>query len=741
MTSAATGTVPKPGSLDAASRVVAAGLVCGFLAIIQSSGFGLFILGGGSHALAPMAIGMAIFATAATTAVAAMTSSVPGVVSIAQTVPIAALTPGVAYILATTANDAASPAPAATVVAFVALAAVAVGVVAVLLGGFRYGRFIRFVPYPVVAGFFAGCGWLIMLGGIGVAVGSRIGPTHLDLLADPSVQFRLVVTVVLVVLALIPSRRFPVSLVLPGLAAAVIVIYNAVALAIGFVPAAARADGWLVTFTGQGPLWPPVALGDLSLIDWPAIGGALVYLPVVVVLSIITVLMNESAIELAARRDMDLDHELRSVGLQNLVGGAGGGLPGFHSVPLTLLAARLKASHAGVGLIVAALCVAALVFGDVVLAVVPTPLLAGLVVWVGLSLVIDWLLRSYARLPVWEYLVVVLIFIAIITVGFVWGLLAGLIAAAVLFVVEYGRVEIVRHVLTGRDYQSGNDSSEARRSALQAAGDAILIVRLQGFLFFGTADRMRRRIQHHIDQPEGAPIRYLVVDFRRVSGLDSSTVMSFTRLAQNTGRDGFTLVFCGMTDAVGSAMARGGFTPDPDSHVRFLGDLDHGLEWCENDLLAAVAPGIVANAPVPVIDLLVAVMKDQRHAESLLPYLERIEIGTGATLIEQGAPSNDVFFVEAGRAAVMLAAGKDRVRLATVGQGSIVGEMAFYLGKERSASVIAEAPLIAWRLSAESLARLEAESPEALICFHRGMAALLADRLAGANRLVRLLAD
>ena len=493
--------------------------------------------------------------------------------------------------------------------------------------------------------------------------------------------------------------------------------------------------------SATAPLWPPVALDDLSLIDWPAIGGALVYLPVVVVLSVITVLMNASAIELAARRDIDLDHELRSVGLQNLVGGAGGGLPGFHSVPLTLLAARLRAPVAGVGLIVAGLCVAALVFGDVVLAVVPTPLLGGLVVWVGLSLVIDWLFHSFPRLPVWEYLVVVLILVVIATAGFVWGLLVGLIAAAVLFVVEYGRVEIVRHVLTGRDYQSGNDSSEERRRALQSAGDAILIVRLQGFLFFGTADRMRRRIQRHIDHPESAPVRYLVVDFRRVSGLNSSTVMSFTRLAQMTGPETFTLIFCGMADVVRATMMRGGFTPDPEANLRFFGDLDHGLEWCENDLLASVAPEVVAGEPVPVIDLLVAVTKERKLAERLLPYLERLEIGAGETLIEQGAASNDVFFVETGRAAVMLAAGNDRVRLATVGRGSIVGEMAFYLGKERSASVIAEVPLIAWRLSADSLARLETESPETLIRFHRGMAALLADRLAGANRLVRLLAD
>jgi SulP family sulfate permease len=90
---------------------------------------------------------------------------------------------------------------------------------------------------------------------------------------------------------------------------------------------------------------------------------------------------------------------------------------------------------------------------------------------------------------------------------------------------------------------------------------------------------------------------------------------------------------------------------------------------------------------------------------------------------------------------VLLTAGGEDVRLATLGPGAIVGEMAFYLGQARSASVRAEAPVVAWRLSSASLARLETDSPEALIGFHRGMAAILAERLSGANRLVRLLSD
>lgn len=741
MTSPPPTITPDTGRFDALARAVGAGVVCGFLAVIQSAGFGLFVLGGSAHALAPVAVGIAIFATAAATLVAVFTSSVPGTVSIAQTVPIAALTTGVAHILAATGGDSGSAAAAATMVAFVALGSLAFGLAALGLGAFRWGRFIRFVPYPVIAGFFAGCGWLIMLGGIGVAAGHRIGTGNIGLLADSSVQLRLLATLLIVGAIAILVRRFPLSTVLPGVAAVALAAYTIVAAVIGFEPAAAIKEGWLVNLSGEGALWPPVALADLALIDLGALSGAFIALPVLVILSVMTLLMNASAIELATRRDIDLDHELRSVGVQNLVSGAGGGLPAFHSVPLTLLAARLKATGPLVGLITAGICGAILVFGDVFLSHVPTPLLGGLVVWVGLSLVIDWLVRAFPRLPREEYLVVVLIFLAIVFAGLAYGLLVGLIAAAVLFVVEYGRVEIVRHVLTGRDYQSGADGSEGRHRALQSAGDAILIVRLQGFLFFGTADRMRRRIQRLIEQDGRTPVRYLLVDFRRVSGLDSSTVISLTRLAQMTGSERFTLVLCGMSEAVRRSVAKGGLTGGPESQVRFVGDLDEGLAACEDELLAGIAPDLAARRPVPVADTLAVIIGDRALAEALATYLDRVEVGTGGTLIEQGAPSDDVFFIEEGHAAVILDAGKERVRLATVGPGAIAGEMAFYLRNPRSASVIAEAPLIAWRLSAASLRRLEIDSPETLVRFHRGMAAILADRLTGANRLVRLLAD
>lgn len=746
MTNPSPAPMPEPSRLEAIARTIGTGVVCGFLAVIQSAGFGLFVLGGSAHALAPVAVGMAISATTAATLVAVFTSSVPGTISIAQTVPIAALAAGISHILAATGGDAGSTAAAATMVAFAALGSLAFGLTALALGAFRWGRFIRFVPYPVIAGFFAGCGWLIMLGGLGVAAGHRIGFGNLGLLADQSVQIRLLATVAVVGAIAVLARRYPLGTVLPSVAAAALAAYAIGAAVLGFGPSAAMREGWLVNLSEEGGLWPPVPPADLVAVDLGALSGALIALPVLVILSVMTLLMNISTIELATRRDINLDRELRSVGIQNLAGAAGGGLPAFHSVPLTLLATRLQATSPAAGLIAAGICAAVLAFGDVFLSHLPTPLLGGLVVWVGLSLVVDWLVRAFPRLPREEYLVVIFIFLAIVFAGLAWGLLVGLIAAAVLFVVEYGRIEIVRHVLTGRDYQSGADGSEARHRALQSAGDAILIVRLQGFLFFGTADRMRRRLQRLIERDDRGPVRYLLIDFRRVSGIDSSTVISLTRLAQTTGTRRFTLVLCGMSEAVRRAVVKGGPTggPEPggpESHVRFVADLDQGLAACEDELLADIAPDLAARRPIPVTDTLAVIVGDRSAAETLGAYLDRVDVAAGGALIEQGAPSDDVYFIEQGHAAVILDAGKERLRLATVGPGAIAGEMAFYLRNQRSASVVAETPLIAWRLSAASLRRLEADSPEMLVRFHRGMAAILAHRLAGANRLVRLLAD
>jgi SulP family sulfate permease len=364
-----------------------------------------------------------------------------------------------------------------------------------------------------------------------------------------------------------------------------------------------------------------------------------------------------------------------------------------------------------------------------------------MLVWIGSSLLTEWLFRSYRRLSLWEYLVIILIFVVIAFAGFAWGLFVGVIAALMLFVVEYGRVDIVRLFVTGRDYQSSIDASEERRQTLAVHGAAILIMRLQGFLFFGTADRLRQRVERRaVDQ--SARTRFVVIDFRRVTGLDSSTVVSFVRLSQTATREGFTIVFTGVSEGTRATMLRGGLDVGDEASIRFIGDLDAGLKWCEDELLARAAPNYQPDAARPLEGRLRDILVDHDVAVKVAAYCDRMDFSRGATLIEQGTPSADIFFVERGHASVSVASdGHTPVRLATVGPGAILGEVAFYLGEQRSASVIAEEDMIVWRFSRESIERLQAEMPDIGLRFHEGIATMLAKRLMQTNHLVRLLAD
>src|SRR4029079_16852408 len=127
----------------------------------------------------------------------------------------------------------------------------------------------------------------------------------------------------------------------------------------------------------------PFAVGDLTRVDWGAVVMGIAGVPVVIVLTVIALLMHLTGIELDSQQDVDLDHELRSVGAMNVAAAAGAGLPGYQAISLTLLAIKLNAASRWVGLIVSLLAIAALTLRGVLFDLVPTFLLGGVLVWIG----------------------------------------------------------------------------------------------------------------------------------------------------------------------------------------------------------------------------------------------------------------------------------------------------------------------------------------------------------------------
>jgi SulP family sulfate permease len=167
--------------------------------------------------------------------------------------------------------------------------------------------------------------------------------------------------------------------------------------------------------------------------------------------------------------------------------------------------------------------------------------------------------------------------------------------------------------------------------------------------------------------------------------------------------------------------------------------LDYGVEWCENKLLAEVGQETK-------VDFVRNVLSQMSHSfpglRRVQKHMEKVEVQPGEYLIRQGEKSNDLFFIESGLFAVEFetADGK-KIRLRTVESGATVGEINLYLGGMRSASVKAEHPSIAYRLTAKTLHKLRQDDPALAALLHEWLGHLFAERLANNNRMLEFFLD
>src|SRR5207253_7569131 len=112
-----------------------------------------------------------------------------------------------------------------------------------------------------------------------------------------------------------------------------------------------------------------------------------------------------------------------------------------------------------------------------------------------------------------------------------------------------------REVAFGTTYRSNADRPAGERQALAGMVDRVQILLVSGFVFFGPANGLLERVRKRVEA--GAP-RFLVIDLRRVTGMDSSAVLSFRKVAQLAEANGFELVLSGASDRVQGMLRRGG---------------------------------------------------------------------------------------------------------------------------------------------------------------------------------------
>lgn len=710
------------------TRALTNGLVISVLALASSLSYAALIFSG---LLAPglgEGISAALIGSAVVSLVLAWRSAFPFAIAGIDAYH-AAVLGGVAATMAASLQ-ARGGVPTINALYLVVLSTFLTGVVLYGLGAARMGRWIRFVPYPVTGGVMVGVGWLMVAGGVQVFANLPLTFANLpELFTTPSL-YKLAGGLAWAALLFVLLGRNAHYLTLPAALVGGSLVFLCV-LAIAGIPfAQARAEGWLFDIPAKLAFWTPWSPAIFAQLDARSVISHFQELLTLTFVNALTVLVGATGLELETRRDIDLDEELRGHGVAQLASAAAGGFPGFLSISRTMLNYQLGSRTRTAGYVAALATLAYALIGPVLVSFIPKAVLGGLIIYLGGTLIWSWVWVARKRTTWSEYLAMLLIAMAVTVWGFVTGVVLGVMVACLMFVISYSRVGAVKHLLSGALYHSSRVRSSSHTAVLQEHGEEVRIFMLQGFLFFGSADRLYRQFGDVL-QGASRPMRYAILDFRHVSGIDSSAVSSFRKIANLAQARGVRVVITALADGQEREL---GSIIDGASVLRDA-DLDAGLQWCETELLRIHGPDETMTLP-GMRDWLTRELGDARAAEEFLRHVETRDVASGTYLCREGEAAESMFLIGEGMVEIERTGsdGKPQ-RLRTLGRHTMIGEMGLYRSETRSASVVARLDSQVYELTREALERMRATSPALAEALCVALIKTMAERLSYSNSL------
>ncbi len=617
-----------------------------------------------------------------------------------------------------------------TVLLFIFVSSLGCGLVLYAIGERKLGRYVRFIPHPVVGGFLAGTGYLLVMGAYKMLMGVSFGTDVLARISECSPlawSTAVAVAAILTVLSRFTRHYLVIPLVLLG---AITGFYLLLFLKgtnleearrLGLLVEPLRVGEWrnVVNFPYSDVRW------DLVLLHWQD------FMAMTMVV-VIAILLNATSLDLATGRDADVDRELQAVGIANILSGLCGGMVSVNSFNRSMLNLKAGANSPWAARVCAGVVLLIILAAPNATGLLPRPVLTGLIAYLGISLLLTWAWESRQTMPLGDYLMVFAILIMVAVWGMVAGVLLGVILACLSFVFTFSRMPAVKYAFNAKNRRSNVERTTDELRWLFQNGPVLRGFALQGFLFFGTANSLLDEVRQVLRET-----RYLVLDFRLVRGIDASSAMMLKKIKSLCDEAHVHLVITGLSPVIVERLRQANFdVAQPKLQVQ--PDLDHGLEWCENRIIAET------TEIKHLVDAFTGAFETNEVA-ILYRYFEHIHVRAQTTLVRQGDESDAMFIVEQGQVSVYLRTvtiptenGFSK-RLRSYGAGTVVGEMGFYSGEDRSADIVADLDTRALSLTTKSMTSLEKDHPQLGHKLHRYVIRVMAGRLRAANEEIRLL--
>ncbi|CAG8601827.1 821_t:CDS:10 [Ambispora gerdemannii] len=686
---------------------------------------------------------------------------------------------------------------ATTILSF-ALSTIVTGSVFLLLGALKLGSLIEFFPRHILVGCIGGVGWFLVATGIEVAAGLdgnleynlenlKLLFLNLHILSLWGSAFGLAV-----LLRYIHSRIHH-SLVVPFFFMLVPLCFYSVVYIFGLKWEDLRNDHWVFPLPeDEAPWYRFYTYYDFKETNWGALVQTVPAMFALTFFGILHVPINIPALGVSVGEDnVNTNRELVAHGFSNILSGFAGSVQNYLVYTNSVLFIKTGGDSRVAGVMLAAGSAVILFVGPWIVGYIPVMVVGALIFHLGLDLLKEALIDTWGIVNKLEYITITVIVIAMAAFGFIEGIFLGIIMACVFFVVSNSRKTAIRATYSGSSVKSTVRRLYRQQKFLKHVGSQIFAIKLQGYMFFGTISGVENAIRRVLTQQEWRrnPIRFLIVDFFLVTGLDFSAAEAFIRIQRLLQTRDVYLVLCGVQgeSEVGKALISVGMwwvVDGANEYLQTFENFNEALEWCENKLLKAYyvrrnaipppepSPNelvVPHSPPKDIMDFasprhkLVQVAgqltlqdeNSQAHSHTqpfallvqtfqdisdkndeffhlLTPYFHEIRVPSGARLWKQGDAPDCLYLVERGllRATFKAEVGDQAKPVESILPGTMAGELGFFADRPRDATLYADMDCILWQMRTSDYEKLLDKKPLVANEFMRLSLNFSAERLA-----------
>ncbi|MFQ6113818.1 MAG: SLC26A/SulP transporter family protein, partial [bacterium] len=393
-------------------------------------------------------------------------------------------------------------------------------VLQLIMGAIGGGKLIKFIPYPVIAGFMNGIAIIIFLGQLrpffGVPKDTSLATIFLG---GTGFRYETILVGVVTIITMLSAKKItkavPSSLIglLGGVATYIILgkLFNPSLLQvegnpliIGPIPSAFPTPKQVANFLSLSGQIPLQTLSKLAI---PALTLS--------VLASIDTLLTSVVTDMVTKSKHNSTKELFGQGFGNIASAAFGGLPVAGSTLATMVNVNAGARTPLGGIVNSLTVLLVVLFLGSLVQWIPMAVLAGILLITAVSMIESESINlSLKKSALGNLLVIVAVTVITVAIDLIIAVLIGLVITAFLFIKEQIGKSIVRRMYTGNLVHSKKVRSQKAMEIIEKKGDLIKIYELNGSLFFGTCDKLQTELEKELDS------FCVILDFKRIHTID-----------------------------------------------------------------------------------------------------------------------------------------------------------------------------------------------------------------------------